>query len=113
MQDQQAPTTTASANAQPAGDRSTTFQASQGGTETRSGTLLMVEAYAVLWMLLLGWLVWLWRRQGALHARIDGLEKAMDRAIEKQASTARARKEPERSAKAEAAATAKEASEKA
>jgi hypothetical protein len=111
MQDQQAPTPITTASAQPAGDRSTTFQASQGGTETRSGTLLMVEAYAVLWLLLLGWLVWLWRRQGALHARIDGLEKAMDRAVEKQAAAARAKKEPERAAKVDA--TAKEASEKA
>ena len=80
MNDSQTPAASASA-ATP--DRSTTFRAVEGGGETRSGALLMVEAYAVLWLLLLFWLTWLWRRQGAIHARIDGLEKAIDRTATK------------------------------
>lgn len=61
-------------------DRSTTFQPVEGGTETRSGTTLLVEAYAVLWVILIGWLLISWRKQAALNARLDDLEHAIDRA---------------------------------
>ncbi len=64
-------------------DRSTTFQPVEGGAEQRSGSQLLVEGYAVLWILLMGWLLFQWRRQGALNARIDGLEQALDRAAAK------------------------------
>ncbi len=64
-------------------DRSTTFQAVEGGTETRSGATLMVEAYAVIWTILMVWLVMLWRKQSALSKRLDGLEAAIDRAAAK------------------------------
>ena len=37
-------------------DRATTFQSSEGARETRSGEVLLVEAYAVLWLLLFGFL---------------------------------------------------------
>ena len=42
----------------------------------------MVEAYAVLWLLLIGWIGILWRKQNALHARLDGLERAIDKAAD-------------------------------
>lgn len=58
--------------------RSTTFQPVEGGAETRSGGTLMVEAYVVLWVILMAWLVMLWRKQGALTARLDDLERAID-----------------------------------
>lgn len=52
----------------------------RGGAETRSGELLLVEAYAVLWIILMGWLFMLWRKQSRIHARLDELEKVLDRA---------------------------------
>ena len=58
--------------------RSTTFQPVEGGAETRSGSTLMVEAYVVLWVILMAWLVMLWRKQGALTSRLDDLERAID-----------------------------------
>jgi hypothetical protein len=61
-------------------DRSTTFQPVEGGPETHSGTTLMVEAYAFIWIILMAWLVMLRRKQHALNLRIDGLEQAIDRA---------------------------------
>jgi hypothetical protein len=61
-----------------ADDRSTTFQGVDTGTETHSGSTLMVEAYAVLWVILMGWIVMLWRKQSVLHSRLDDLERAID-----------------------------------
>ena len=50
----------------------------------------MVEAYAVLWVILMGWIVLLWKKQSGLHARLDELEQAIDRAGD-QADSAAAR----------------------
>jgi hypothetical protein len=62
-------------------DRATSFQPVEGnGTEQHSGTTLLVEAYVVLWVILMTWLLLLWRKQKGLHARIDDLEKAIDKA---------------------------------
>jgi hypothetical protein len=69
-------------------DRSTSFQPVEGGTETHSGTTLMVEAYAAIWMILMVWLVLVWRKQGALNQRLDDLEQAIDRAAAKQSAAA-------------------------
>jgi hypothetical protein len=63
--------------------RSTTFQPVEGGGETRSGSTLLVEAYVVLWMILMAWLVMLWRKQAGLTARLDDLERAIDKAAAK------------------------------
>jgi hypothetical protein len=78
----QAPTETA---APTPNDRATTFQPVEGGNEVHNGTTLMVEAYAAIWLILMAWLVLVWRKQAALHQRIDGLENAIDRAAAKQA----------------------------
>ena len=86
LQEQTAPSPAASGTSSAPDDRSTTFRAVEGGGESRSGSTLMVEAYCVLWLILLGWLVWLWRRQNGLNARVDGLEKAIDRAAAKAAA---------------------------
>jgi hypothetical protein len=72
-----------SASAGTPDSRSTTFQAVEGGAETRSGETLMVEAYSVLWVILMGWLVFLWRKQATLTTRLDDLERAIDRAAAK------------------------------
>lgn len=61
-------------------DRATTFQAVEGGGETRSGETLLVEAYAVLWLILMGYVAWMWKRQGAITQRLGALEGALDRA---------------------------------
>jgi hypothetical protein len=64
-------------------DRSTTFQPVEGGAETRSGSSLLIEAYAVLWIILMIWLVTMWRKQGSLNARLEDLERTIDKAAAK------------------------------
>lgn len=62
-------------------NRATEFQpvdASSG--EHYSGSTLLVEAYAAIWLILMAWLVLLWRKQASLSTRLDGLEAAIDRA---------------------------------
>jgi hypothetical protein len=73
-------TPTPAADAGTADDRSTTFQPVEGGTEQHSGATLLIEAYAVLWLILMTWLVFQWRRQAQIGVRLDGLERAIDRA---------------------------------
>jgi hypothetical protein len=75
-----APTPAASGNPD---ERSTTFQPVEGGPEQHSGATLLIEAYAVLWVILMAWLVFQWRRQATLGARLDELERAIDRAASK------------------------------
>ena len=60
--------------------RATTFQAVEGG-ETRSGEVLLVEAYAVLWVILFAWLALMWRKQVRLGERIALLDRSLDRAV--------------------------------
>lgn len=69
---------TAAPTASGADDRSTEFKAVNDAAEARSGTTLMVEAYSVLWMLLMGWIFFLWRKQNDLNVRLDDLERAID-----------------------------------
>lgn len=75
----------APASSQGAADRATSFQSVEGGKEQRSGSVLLVEAYALVWLFLLAWVGLLWLRQRKLDARIDGLEAAIDRAVAKRA----------------------------
>jgi hypothetical protein len=56
-------------------DRSTTFQPVEGGTEHHSGEALLVAAYAGLWVILLGWVLFQWTKQTALARRMDDLER--------------------------------------
>jgi hypothetical protein len=75
----------------PAGadDRATEFTAVDGG-EHYSGSSLLVEAYAAIWLILMAWIFMLWRKQATLGERLDGLERTIDRAaaeIEKKASS--------------------------
>jgi CcmD family protein len=63
-------------------DRATTFQAVEGG-EQHSGAVLLVEAYAAIWLFLLGFVLLQWMKQAKLHARLDELEKVVDRAADK------------------------------
>ncbi len=65
--------------------RSTTFQAVESNQpEQHSGSTLLVEAYVVLWLILMAWLLSMWRRQASIHARLDDLETVIDKAAAKQ-----------------------------
>jgi hypothetical protein len=61
------------------GQRSTEFRAVEGGTEMVSGGTLLVEAYAALWLILLGFVLVSWRRQARIDTRVDELERALAR----------------------------------
>jgi hypothetical protein len=77
------PATAASAPSPDA--RATEFKAVEGGGEHRSGEVLLVEAYSVLWLILIGWIFLLWRKGGQLHGRLDALERELDKAATKTA----------------------------
>jgi hypothetical protein len=64
----------------PADGRAGEFHAVQGGPEMRSGEQLLVEAYALIWLFLLAWLVIVWRKQNVIGARLRDLEAAIARA---------------------------------
>ena len=53
------------------------FQPVQGGADTTSGSTLLVEAYAAIWIILLGFLLLGWRRQSRLEAKVKELERAV------------------------------------
>ncbi len=60
-------------------DRATTFQPVTGGTEQRDGLKLMVTAYAIVWLVLMGWVVMVWLRQRILDDRIRALGIAIEK----------------------------------
>jgi uncharacterized protein HemX len=60
--------------------RSTTFQPVTGEAEHYSGETLLVSAYAILWVILLSWVGLVWRKQSALDARLDDLEREIQKA---------------------------------
>jgi CcmD family protein len=66
--------------------RSTTFQAVQGEPEHYSGEMLLVSAYAIVWVVLFGWVALVWRKQNALDARLLELEREIDKADVKRRS---------------------------
>jgi hypothetical protein len=74
-----APVPEPSASAATPEARSTSFQPVEGGPETRSGETLLVEAYVVLWIILMTFLLTMWRRQAGLDKRVGDLERAIDR----------------------------------
>jgi hypothetical protein len=62
-------------------DRATTFQSVTGAQpEHYSGEVLLVSAYAILWMILISWIALVWRKQSALGARLADLEREIDKA---------------------------------
>lgn len=72
-QQQAAPVTPAPAPA-------TEYVAVPNGGEQYNGGQLMVGAYAAIWVVLMGWIYLLWTKQAALGARLEGLERTIDRA---------------------------------
>lgn len=74
----------AAASASSSQDRAATYQAVPAGTgEQHSGDNLVIAAYSILWVILMAWLFVMWRKQASLHAKIDDLEKTLDRAAAK------------------------------
>jgi hypothetical protein len=58
-------------------DRKTEFVAVTGGRESTSAEVLLVSAYGIMWIFLLGFL-WLgWRRASQLRQKLDQLERAL------------------------------------
>jgi hypothetical protein len=66
--------------APPEGGRSTEFTAVDPNAEHFNGSALLVEAYAAIWLILIGWIFLLWRKQAGLAVRLDDLERTIDRA---------------------------------
>ena len=65
-------------------DRSTSFEAAQGSQpEHYNGEVLLVTAYAIVWVLVLAWVALLWRKQSALFARVTDLEREIEKAAGK------------------------------
>lgn len=83
-----------------ADDRSDVYKAVDGtnGGEQFNGFNLMVEAYAVIWLIMLVWLGLLWRKQSSLTARLDGLEGALSRAERKAAGGSKSAASKEKAA---------------
>jgi hypothetical protein len=78
---QPAASSSAGPTAGSADDRATDFQAVDGATgEQFSGYKLMVEAYAAIWLIMLAWFFFIWRKQADITDRVRGLEAAIDRA---------------------------------
>jgi CcmD family protein len=62
------------------GDQPTEFAAVDPNAEQYSGSTLVVEAYAAIWIILMAWIFLLWRKQASLAERLDDLERTIDRA---------------------------------
>jgi CcmD family protein len=58
-------------------ERSTEFVAVEGGQESTSAEALLVSAYAVMWVLLLAFVFFTFRRQQAVESRLAELERAV------------------------------------
>ena len=79
-------------------DRATDFVAVDPGTEHYSGPKLVVIAYLAIWVVLMAWILVLWRKSGSMANRLEGLEQAIDRA----AGAAEAKRADDKKAKAKA-----------
>lgn len=73
----QTPTPSVSPTTTTADDRATSFRAVQGGNEMQSGEKLLVEAYAVIWLVAFGLILLSWRRQRRIDDRVASLEGAL------------------------------------
>ena|SRR5258708_38774795 len=62
------------------------FHAAPTGGETQSGSHLLIEAYAAIWLCLLVFVLVLWRRTLDLEGRIAVLREAISRAAKKPAA---------------------------
>ena len=58
-------------------ERAATFHPVEQGEEVYNGPLLVVEAYALLWLILMGWLLLLWRKQNKITHRLHDVEQTL------------------------------------
>jgi hypothetical protein len=64
-------------------DRATTFQAVEGPQpEHYSGEVLLVSAYAAVFVILIAWVALIWRKAGAMDDRLTALEREIDKAAD-------------------------------
>lgn len=61
-------------------DRSAAFRPVEGGGQMQSGEKLLVEAYAAIWIVVVIFVVSMFRRQRALERRISTLDAALAKA---------------------------------
>ncbi len=61
--------------------RSTEFVPDQGGGQSASAGSLLVWAYLLMWVLLLGFVLATWRRQHRINQRIAHLERALNKPV--------------------------------
>ncbi len=66
--------------AEPAERGPTEFQSVGNAPANYNGFTLMVTAYALIWVILMVWLLMMWQKSRALAARVDELDLAIDRA---------------------------------
>jgi hypothetical protein len=64
----------AAENANPA-----SFEGGSARRESTSGEVLLVEAYAFVWLAVLGFVMLAWRRTRALEDRLTTIERALER----------------------------------
>jgi CcmD family protein len=72
------------------------------GKEHFNGETLMVEAYVAIWVVLMAWILFLWRKQASMSLRLDDLERAIDRAAALAEKNAQAKRAAAVAAKAKA-----------
>lgn len=53
------------------------FRAVSGGPELANGSVLLVEAYAAIWILALAFVAMTWRRMVRLEGRLSTLDRAL------------------------------------
>lgn len=63
-------------------DRSTEFVPVQGGGDGAGAGTLLVVAYLVMWVILVGFVFLTWKRLAATNARLDSLEKDLQKRAE-------------------------------
>jgi len=57
------------------GEREQGFKPDKGGDNLQSGELLLIEAYAAIWLVAFGLILLTWRKQRRLSARLDQLQR--------------------------------------
>lgn len=63
-----------------ADDRGQAFRPVEGGDQMQSGEMLLVEAYAAIWLIIFALIFFSWRRQRRMDHRIDALQAAVQKA---------------------------------
>jgi hypothetical protein len=63
----------------------TQFQSVGNAPATYNGYTLMVTAYALIWVILMVWLLMVWQKSRTIAARVADLDLAIDRAAAKSA----------------------------